>query len=99
MAEKQKPGPGPGGDGLVLAQDPHGVPRAGGHLLEQAIGREVRALREQLPDSEIVADIQQTIGPEFQAPGILELALATSKAPPLGDQGSVPGELSHQVVE
>ncbi len=48
MAEKRKPNPKPGGQGLVLAQDPHGGEWAGGNLLEQSIGREVRGLREQL---------------------------------------------------
>jgi len=37
-----------GGKKPVLVQDPHGVGRAGGKLLEESIGREVRSLREQL---------------------------------------------------
>ena len=31
-----------------LDQDPHGVGQAGGRLLEQSIGREVRGFREKL---------------------------------------------------
>ena len=48
MAEPPKPRPQAGGDPPVLAQDPHAVGKAGGNLLEQSIGREVRRLREQL---------------------------------------------------
>lgn len=48
MAEKQEQKPGTGSNMPVLAQDPHAAGRAGGKLLEECIGRKVRALREQL---------------------------------------------------
>jgi len=42
------PKPSPGAPAPVLTQDPHAAGKAGGNLLEQSIGREVRRLREQL---------------------------------------------------
>lgn len=46
MAEKDKP---KGKDRkAILAQNPHATGKAGGNLLEEAIGREVHTLREQL---------------------------------------------------
>jgi len=44
----ETPKPPPAEQAPVLAQDPHAVGKAGGNLLEQSIGREVRRLREQL---------------------------------------------------
>jgi len=48
MADRRKRKSGSSRNTPVLAQDPHAAGRAGGNLLEESIGRQVRALREQL---------------------------------------------------